>query len=130
MGHARVGWAGASRDEAGPQGSGGAAQVACAEYVLRHLAAPLEQLLHEELGLTRGEDVVVVNAKARGAPPKTSFLPQGYSKDGGERQLCDTCGTTIFNRYWTCVHCGFEARPVGPRWELCGVRMWVRAVRR
>ena len=33
-----------------------------------------------------GEPVIVVNAKARGAPAKTAFVPKGYSKEGGERQ--------------------------------------------
>ena len=36
------------------------------------------------------------------------LLPQGYSHEGGERQLCDWCNTTIGNRYRTCVRCGFE----------------------
>ncbi len=85
-----------------------AADAAHAERVIRHLAAPLEAIAAEELELTRGEAVVVVNAKARGAPPKTSFLPQGYSRDGGERQLCDWCFSTIGNRYRTCARCGFE----------------------
>ena len=45
-----------------------------------------------------GEPVIVVNAKARGAPAKTAFVPKGYSKEGGERQVCDWCASTVFAR--------------------------------
>ena len=82
-----------------------------ARYVISHLAGVFEEVVADELALTRGEPVVVVNAKARGTPPKslkTGYVPEGYSKDGGERQLCDWCSTTLFNRYRTCRRCGFE----------------------
>ena len=35
-------------------------------------------------------------------------MPAGYSKDGGERQICDWCLSTLFFRYRTCRRCGFE----------------------
>ena len=87
-----------------------AAAAAHARYVLAHIAAPFEELVEEEMALTEGEKVVLVNAKRRGAPPKKTLghIPLGYSKDGGERQLCDWCSTTVFFRYRTCRRCGFE----------------------
>jgi hypothetical protein len=84
------------------------AQAAHAAYVLRHLAAPFARVVAQELAFSSGEAVVVVNAKARGAPAKTAFVPKGYSKEGGERQVCDWCSSTMFARYRTCVVCGFE----------------------
>ena len=80
----------------GLAGSGSA--VDHARYVLEQLAVPFVDVVTEELRMSEGEEVVIVNAKARGAPPKQGVLPQGYSKDGGERQLCDWCSTTLFNR--------------------------------
>ena len=55
----------------------------------------------QELEHSYGEAAVIVNAKARGAPAKTAFVPKGYSKEGGERQVCDWCASTVFARYRT-----------------------------
>ena len=90
---------------------GGTAAASAAEHarvVLHHLAAPFEEVVADELALSAGEEVTVVNAKARGAPPRAGFLPEGYSKNGGERQLCDWCSTTLSYRYRSCRRCGFE----------------------
>ena len=85
-----------------------AATAEHARYVLSHLHGPFESLVREEISLSEGEDIVIVNAKARGAPPKSGPVPAGYSKDGGERQICDWCLSTLFFRYRTCRRCGIE----------------------
>ena len=84
------------------------AQAGHAAYILSHLAAPFARVVALEAGHSGGEPVIVVNAKARGAPAKTAFVPKGYSKEGGERQVCDWCASTMFARYRTCIICGFE----------------------
>ncbi|KAL1495501.1 hypothetical protein AB1Y20_016866 [Prymnesium parvum] len=94
----------------GPAGSvvRGEGEEERAREVLRHAAPRLEAIVADEERRTEGEEVVVVNAKARGAPAQKGFLPSGYSKDGGERQVCDWCSTTLSIRYRMCRVCGVE----------------------
>ena len=92
-----------------PQGGVGAQERSQAQLVLRHLAAPFERLVEEELALTRGEVVTVVTAKAKGAGVVAAGAPPTQAWDGdGERQTCDWCSTTIWHRYRMCAQCGYE----------------------
>ena len=79
-------------------------QVDSARYILSYLARPLQEVLEEEIELTRGKEVVVVNAKVRGF--RGAYLTHGgyavskwWGRGVGAEEVCaNNCGVLAETR--------------------------------
>lgn len=82
------------------------------EWLLRHCALSLPTLLRAEMRAAGDEEACVVDPRAlchiRTPAAARRALRRAGEDAEGERQLCDGCGTTIFQLYRACNRCACE----------------------